>query len=323
MRFHSVDYSKDRDCDRGLVNRGFWFYLPRPLILCRLFGHKPVIDGTERLGAHPGARWVCCYRCGVRPDPQGELDPRHWSVGDKIVLGEPIDGVIRQPGTWPAGEQCTIGGQIVIGHASALGFSVKVGCAGSEHTLAAHASVPVLGALYLHTERFGTWLQRRLVPDGYESRVIEAEIWDRRLSWKLWAFRDSSSRQGWRSGTVRVGPLDIIRGEKRYGYEDHGEPVIITVTMPEGDSYPVTMQLQRQGHGRPNGRKKLSWSVHCSHDAGIPHRNDWKDGMCGWAVKVSDTAVEDGWWPQQAAAATVVKITGLRGRYGWKAQVAA
>jgi hypothetical protein len=315
MRFHSVDYSKDRHGETGLVNRGFWFYLPRPLVTCHLLGHKPVVDGTEGFRGRPGHRWACCDRCGVRPEPQGNFV-------STAEIGAPV-AAPDMPGPWPAKAEGTIGGQIVIGRKAGCGVSVKVGNAGSEHTLAGHVAVPLLGALYLHTERFGTWLQRQLVPEGYESRVIEASVFDRHLSWGLWAPRDSGSRQGWRAGYVKVDPRDIVLGEKRYSYTDEGAPVTVTVTLPEGDSHEVTMQLQRQSLGRREGRKKLAWTVDCDNQPGISQRPGWKDGLCGWSVPVSDDAVEAGRWAQEAAAACVVKITGSRTRYGWKPPVAA
>jgi hypothetical protein len=323
MRFHSVDYRKDRHGETGLVNRGFWFYLPRPLVTCRVLGHKPVVDGTDGFRGRPGYRWVCCDRCGVRPEPQGSLDPAAWDSGDAVDLVGTLDGVMQPPGGWPERTEGVLGGQLVIGRKGGCGISAKVGNAGSEHTLAGHVAVPFLGALYLHTERFGTWLQRRLVPEGYESRVTEASVYDRHLSWRLWVLRDSGSRQGWRAGYVKIDPRDILLGEKRYSYETVGEPATVTVTLPEGDSYPVTVKLRRQSFGRPGGRKKLAWTADCRHDPGIPHRDGWKDGLVGWAVPVSDDAVEAGRWAQEAAAACVVKVTGLRIRYGWKPPVPA
>jgi len=322
MCFHSVDYRKDRSGERGLVNRGFWFRLPRPLLTCRILGHKPVVDGTKGFRDQPGVRWVCCDWCGMRPDPQGALDPAIWNIGDKFDPDR-VPGTLRDPGPWPQRAEGVLGGQVVIGHSPTLGFSVKVGNAGSEHTLAAHAGVPFLGALYLHTERFGTWLQRRLVPEGYESRVIEASVYDRHLSWKLWVFRDSGSCQGWRAGYVKIDPRDIAWGEKRYSYDDQ-DRAAVNLAVSETEIHPVTMKLQRQSFGRPRGRKRLSWVVHCEAEApgGISHRPGWKDGLCGWSVPVSDVGVESGLWPREAAAASVAKIVGNRIRYGWKPPVA-
>lgn len=196
MRFHSTDYRKDRERRGVLLNRGFWFWLPRPLATCRILGHRPVVDGTAGLGGRPGARWVCCDRCGVRPEPQGSLDPAAWSRGDAFDLRVPADGVVRAHGAWPEHPEGVFGGQLILGRTSSCGISVKVGNAGSEHTLAGHISLPFPAALYLHTEQFGTWLQRRLVPDGYESRVIEAAVHDKRLWWRLWVLRDSRFAPG-------------------------------------------------------------------------------------------------------------------------------
>jgi hypothetical protein len=327
MRFHTTDYRKDRDLGRGnLLNRGFWFWLPRPLVICTLFGHKPVVDGTEGFNGRPGARWVCCDRCGVRPEPQGDLDPAAWNIGDRWDLSGVINELpSRQPGDWPGRPEGTIGGQLIIGGRVTAGVEIKVGNAGSEHVLAAHASIPQLGALYLHTERIGQWLQRRLNPVGYESKVISLDVHDGRAYWKVWASRDEHHRDTprWRDGSARLDPRDIAWGEKRYSYEDAGAPAVVMVTMPDGDSYDVTMTLQRQSLGRPGRRQKLAWIVDCRHREGIPHRDGWKDGLCGWAVPVSDDAAERSTWQREAAAATAAKVAGLRIRYGWKPPAAA
>jgi hypothetical protein len=330
MRFHSADYRKDRDLGRGnLLNRGFWFWLPRPLVTCGLLGHKPVVDGTEGFRGRPGHRWVCCDRCGIRPAPQGDLDPAVWNVGDSIDLAVHSgvgSGVRRRPGPWPARPEGTIGGQLIIGGRTTLGAAVKVGNAGSEHALAAHACVPWLGALYLHSEGFGQWVQRRLNPVGYESKVVSFDVHSGRAYWKLWASRYEHRRDTprWRDGSSRLDPRDIAWGEKRYSYEAVGDPVTVAVTMPDGDTYDVTMTLQRKSFGRPEGRKRLSWTVKCTHRDGIPHRNhDWKDGLCGWSVPVSDEAAQRGTWSREAAAASAAKVASLRIRYGWKPPVTA
>ena len=70
MHTHSTNYRKDRKQPGTLINRGFWLnHIPRPLITCRILGHKPVVDGTKGFHDRPGARWVCCDRCGTRPSP--------------------------------------------------------------------------------------------------------------------------------------------------------------------------------------------------------------------------------------------------------------
>jgi hypothetical protein len=329
VRFHTVDYRKDRDSgSRALVNRGFWFFgLPRPLLACRLLGHKPVVDGTEGFNGRPGARWVCCDRCGVRREPQGRLDPDVWGIGDPIRPDATAfgPGTIR-PGRWPSRPEGTIGGQLIIGGPPRLSVEAKVGNAGSEHVLAAHVSLPIVGALYLHSEQFGTWLQRRLNPIGYESRVTSLNVHGGRVYWRLWALRDSGNRGSWRDGSVRIDPRDIALGERRYSYEDvpDASAVPVTIVLPDGDMHTVEMTLQRQVFGRARSRKNLSWTVSCESKAGISYRPaSWKDGLTGWSVTVSDAAVEAGFWHKEAIAETIVKVTGMRLRYAWKPPVTA
>ena len=329
MWWHTVDYkAQGRDVPRALVNRGFWLRAPRLILLCRLAGHDPVVDGTEGFNGRPGHRWVCCDRCGIRPEPQGVLDPAIWNIGDPAdpasipfdaVRGE-YRGVSSHPGRWPARPDGTVGGQLIIGGRTTLGAGVKVGNAGSEHVLAAHACIPFLGGLYLHTERHGQWLQRRLNPEGYHSRVIDFAVHNGHAWWQIWTFRDDSAYgQTWRDSSVRLDPRDILLGERRYSYTDTTGPEPVTLVLPDGTTHELTMKLQQQSHGRRRGRKRLSWTVDCDCRDGIPTRTRGGrgDGLHGWSVPVSDEAVDARAWRQEAAAATVVKVTEMRIRYGY------
>lgn len=319
LRWHSADYrTRDGGGVRGaLADRGFWLHLTRPLLACQLAGHRPVVDGTEPLGTYPAHRWVCCDRCGIRPEPQGDLDPAIWSIGDRIDLATRI-GIRRRPGGWPARAEGVIGGQVIVGGRTTLGASVKVGNKGSEHVLAAHACVPWLGGLYLHTEGFGTWVQRRLNPAGYESRVTSLEVHAGRVWWRVWAPRDSGPAPRWQDGSLRIDPRDIALGERRYTYTPAGGPVTGALRDLDGAAYEYTATLNRQACGRRHGRARLSWSV--SFDlpaAGIPYQPG-KSGMTGWSVPVDDQAVAAGMWLDAAIAASIAKVTGLRIRYEYK-----
>lgn len=322
MWWHSVDYKAQRGGVRGaLADRGFWVHLPRLIPVCRIAGHKPVVDGTAGFNGRPGSRWVCCDRCGVRPEPQGTLDSGTWNIGDPIDLDSPIKDAPGGPGLWPASPEGEIGGQLTIGGHVTAGVAVKVGNCGSEHVLAAHACVPFLGGLYLHTERFGTWVQRRLNPVGYESRVISLDVHDGHAYWRLWSGRDGRRKEEpwWRNSSVRVDPRDILLGERRYSYTDVSSEEPVTLLLPDGTEHAMTMKLQRQSHGRNRGRKRESWTVDCGCRDGIPTRSDGhRGGMNGWAVAVGDKAVEAGAWQQEAIAATIVKVTEIRVRYGFK-----
>lgn len=347
MRWHTVDYLEREGAARtARVSRGFWLrYIPRPLILCRLFGHRPVVDGTTGFRAGDlGHRWVVCDRCGVRPDPQGDLDPTVWNIGDrytgqfmaKLPSRHPDRSAALKalktvtggypPGPWPTGVTGTLGGQIVIfpGRYPSIGFTLKVGNKGSEHTLAADFHLPWLLSLYLHTERFGSWLVQRLNPTGYESKVISVEVSHGRLYWRLWVDRDGGwsskapLRKRLRNGSVQVDPRTLLLGPKRYDYTDVGEPFDAVVRMPHGDDHPVVLKLQRVTHGRRRGRKRLWWHIHCKAAAGIPTKPGGRGGILGLGVDVSDAAVADGTWPAEAAARLAVRLTDDRRRYGWR-----
>lgn len=315
---HATDYLKrDNDTSRGrrdmLVHRGFWIHhVPRPLLACRARGHEPVVDGTT--GAR-NYRWVCCDRCGLRTSPQGDLDADDWNIGDAYT-GE-------LPGPWPYADG-QLGAEVVIGRRNCgVGASVKIGHGGSEHTLAAHVHLGPLGAVYVHTERFGTWLQRRLNPDGYDSRVIEVEANDGRLYWHLWTKRGewSSMTPKWRHGSTVIDPRDRLLGPLLYSYEQVGDPVTATIRMPEGDDHEVELALRRVRRGRRGGDGKLSWDVRWESEKGILfRRGSWKgDEVTSSGVAVSDSAVEAGRWAEEACAAIAVRVSGMRTRYRWRA----
>lgn len=346
MHAFTVNY-KRRDNSRELVNLGFFLSsLRRPLILCRLFGHRPVVDGTEGFRDQPGYRWVTCDRCAVRPDPQGRLSAADWNVGQPYT-GEwsaPLPADWREqtktlnglklapqypPGPWPTDATGGLGGQLLVGHRwGRIGFELKVGNKGSEHTLAASVHLWFLGALYLHTERFGSWLVRRLNPTGYNSKVIGLSLDGKYLTWKLWAERDggSSPRDPWRKkirhNSINIDLRDKLLGPRRYSYDDTGDPVTAAVHMPQGDDHEVTLQLQRQTLGRRRGRKRRSWNVDWECAAGIPTRPDNRGRVMGSGVSVSDAAVANGVWIIEATSAIAAQMTVDRRRNDWEPETA-
>ena len=201
---------------------------------------------------------------------------------------------------------------------------MKVGNAGSEHTLAAHARLGPLGALYLHTESFGTWLQRRLNPTGHHSRVVGLHVEDGRFRWELWAKRDVflSAGPAWMQGSVRIDPRDIVLGERRYSYADVGDRVPAVVRMPHGDDHVVTLQLQRQTFGRARGPKRETWAVNWECKGGIPTKPGGRGRVSGSGVKVFDPAEADT-WVGEAVAAVAHALAGDRARYGYRPDHAA
>lgn len=315
--FHGIDYRKQDGAEAGyLVNRGFWLHaLPRLLLVCRLFGHRPVIDGTEDRPTQAGARWVCCDRCGLRPNI-----PR--PANGEFPIGQRCPWPIRST-AWPAAVG-VVGGQLVIGKRSSgdASVSVKIGNAGSEHTLAGQVTLGRLGGLYLHSEQFGTWLQRRLNPVGYHSRVIEVGLSDWRLRWRFWAKRDewSSDTPRWRDGSLNVDPRDRLLGPVRVTYETHGEPVTAAVRLPDGDDHEVVFELQRVVRARRRGRSRASWSAEWTSEAGVPYRTPcWKgNGVCQTSEPIPDAAVDQDRWVEVAAAKAALHVTELRGRYRWR-----
>lgn len=341
MHFHTVNYAKDHARRRGrgrLAHRGYWLSdVPRPLLLCRLLGHRPVVDGTQGHGDRPGHRWVVCDRCGTRPDPQGSLDPA-LPIGSRYTgpwlnatpdrtnfkdAAGPREEHRQLPGPWPGRPTGALGAELVVGRSyERLGFAweIKVGNCGSEHTLAAHIRLDPLFALHLHTETFGTWLQRRLNPAGYQSRVTGLHVGDGRLRWQLWSKRDEYSRTDpwWQHGSIRIDPRDLLLGPRRYDYEPIGEPRTATVRMPHGDDHEVTLKLERRTHGRRNRRKFDAWTVDWSARRGIPTKPHSRGGIYGSGVTVSADAVNEGTWPTEACAAIAAALTTDRTSNGYQ-----
>lgn len=376
MHRFTVNYLK-RDGRKSrwqLVNVGFFVNgLPRAMLLCRLFKHRPVVDGTLPIrvsGGYVGQAymWVCCDRCGVRPEPQGSLDPNMHRIGQRYAgpwgprirektlarVKEDLPFLYR-PGPMPESATGEVGGQLVIGGGlPGWGCEFKVGNAGSEHTLAASLHAGKLGALYLHTERFGTWLVRRFNPDKQErsqSRVTGLHIGLDRVEWKLWVQRDDSraaypvslaynavakllrfkhrmrvhrtldGRRWWRHGAIHFNVLDKALGPKLYSYTEVSEAFRM-LRLDEGE-YLLKLELKRVVRGRKRGfkPKPQPWSVEWSAQGkGIPDRpdhNDWKGPVFGSSVEVSRTAVKAGTWPAEAIAAIAVQVAGWRTRRGW------
>ncbi len=356
MYAFSTNYvDRDREQHRRpshRFHRGYFITsLPRLMLWCRLFGHKPVVDGTgtydpdKPKSAH---RWVVCDRCGVRGEPQGSLDPAHYNEGDRYdgpwapllpsekTARELADHLFELkkldyflPGPIPTrshgGEKLgtalgSIGAEVVSGGQWTLfGFELKVGNCGSEHTLAAHLHLWPFGSLYLHTERFGTWLQRRLNPVGYQSRIIRAEIRQWQFSWRLWSERDGSRREPrWQNFDLRFNPLDRLLGPDRYSYEDvGGASTTGIVRMPESD-YLVGLHLKQRTGGRRRGRKRTAWTVDWEAlGNGIPTKGPLRGRITAAGVEVSARSVSKGTWPAEALAAIAARLTADRTSRGW------
>lgn len=338
MHAFSIDHTKDRPDPRVLLHRGYFAHgLPRLIPVCRLIGHKPVVDGTDsKYGPEDRrrTRWVCCDRCGVRPEPQGHLDPDQWQLGQpytgptsaakhlsptvaKQLARRSIGPVVStEPGPWPAQPEGVLGAELVIGRSHSIGADFKVGNCASEQTIAAHVGLGPLGALYVHAENYGTWLQRRLNPTGYESKVTGIAMRGARLEWQIWSPRDHNTKQPvWRHGSLKLDPRDRLFGRRHYDYQNVGDKQDAIVRMPHGDDHTVRLQLQRCTYGRTK-RAFHSWTVDWECSGGIPTKPGGS-GVQGSAVEVSAQAVKAGSWSAEAVAAIALKLTGSRARYDY------
>ncbi|MFI6909676.1 hypothetical protein ACIBKY_51035 [Nonomuraea sp. NPDC050394] len=328
------------------VHRRFWLHdVPRLMLWCRLRGHRPVVDGHGPIakGLH-AARWVVCDRCGVRPDPQGNLDPEQWDIG------QPYDGPwtpltrdlaasawtellgltqrpvhrddARKPGRWPDKPTGTLGAELVLGKTfGVFSAEVTIGCAGDEHPISCHLRLWPFGALYLHTEAFGAWLQRRLIPDGYYSRVINISVDEWTIRWQWWAREDEWAREDpwWMHGRISLDLVEKLFGPKRYSYETVNGPTLGLVHMPDGDSHQVQLVLQRRRYGRPR-RKRAAWSWVVKWTANSPgiETRPGKSGILSSAVEVPADTVQTGAWATLACGLIAHKLTADRIRNGYR-----
>ena len=344
MHRFAIDRAKDRPDPRVLLHRSYYLSsVPRLMALCRLLGHKPVIDGYDsQYGPEEQRRrrWVACDRCGVRPSPQGHLDPDQWHLGQRYpgpFTGRHMPeqaarqlakrGIIPKPSTapgpWPTDPTGDLGAELVIGRSHSIGADIKIGNPGSEHVLAGHIGLGPLGALYVHTERFGQFIQRRLNPTGHESRVTGVSIYDGQLSWKLWAKRDEWSKTDpkWMHGSISIDPLDYLYGPQKNHKVSETERVPAVVRMPEGDTHDVTVHLEKWETRRTRGRARTYWLAQWDCKKGIPVRNhDWKGDetfSCSWGIEgvTPDTPR----WPLILAAKAAEQCTRDRARYGYRA----
>lgn len=338
MHRFTVDYRKHRPDHGALVNRGYFLNgLPRLIALCRLLGHKPVVDGYDsQHGDKECARWVCCDRCGIRPEPQGFLDPDQWNLGQRYIgpfnPTQPMspvvrkqltsrghDAGIRQPGAWPSKPTSDIGAQLIIGRSyGGAGFDIKVGSPTSEQCLAAHISLSPLGALHVHTEDHGRWIQKLLNNKEWESRETGLRLERGSFSWRVWAPRDSSSIHDpwWMRGSVHIDPRHYLLGPDRGNCTRHSPETQATVYMPDGTQYDVTLTLERWERGRTRGRKAVTWEADWSCRGGIPVRFD--RSVHGANVKVGEQSATSEQWIQEACAAIAAKCAQDRARYGYE-----
>lgn len=341
---HARSINRNRGDDRQptlFVSRTFWVSdVPRLIPLCRLLGHKPVVDGTST-----PCRWVVCDRCGVRANPQGNLDPDQWDIGQPYPgpfnTEPPLSPTVRkqferkgitparagEPGPVPAHPTSTVGGEIHLGKSKwrTVGIDFKVGNPGSEQVLAASLRLGPLGSLYLHTEDHGRWLQRRLNPTGYQSREIGLSLYGGRLSWKAWARRDEhrASDPKWMSGSVRIDPRDHLLGPLRNHKVDQTDDVPATVRMPEGDTYDVTVRLEKWESRRARSRRpgRIYWLAQWDCKKGIPVRNhSWKGDetfSCSW--RIDGVTPDNPRWPLILAATAAQQCSRDRAHYNYRA----
>ncbi len=348
MYGHTIDYQARDGRERGvLLNRGWWLHeTPRLMLRCRLLGHRPVVDGY---GPHErgldARRWVACDRCGVRPEPQGNLDPEQWAIGQRYTgpfvaekgpyvlttelvrrsMGRMLTGHFP-PGPWPRRPTGTVGGQVLLGRwggGFTIGLDICPG--GHDHTLRFHAAISGLFFISIHLDDHGWWLTRRLLPrDSYDARKIGLNLHEWTLRWSLWEREGhwSSGDPKWWQGSISLDLVERLLGPKRYSYTDEEGPVFGRVTLPEGDSYQVKLTLQRRRLGRPRSRRaREAWTVEWESDRCIPTRSDGKRGSTwGSSVEVTDDAVNRRVWPDHAVRLIGMDMSALRKRYGYQSE---
>lgn len=350
MHRFTVDYSKDRPDPRVLMNRGFFLHgLPRLIALCRLLGHKPVVDGYDsKYGREEErrARWVICGRCGIRPEPQGTLNPDDWNLGQPYTgptsTSPRLSPIVRKqlaarglgpapnplPGPWPKNPTSAVGAQVIIGRSTFLSAQFKVGSSSSEQCLAANLSLGPLGAIYIHTEDHGRFIQRRLNGNkdlATESRVTGIDFYRGRLTWKLWklwAPRDThfNDQPWWMGRSIPIDPRHYLYGPVTNRKVSSTAKTPATVRMPDGDTYDVLVRLERWSIGRKRGRRRDHWTIDWEYKPGIPYRAG--DSYFSGNHPIQHVTADTPDWPALVAQSVADFIARDRARYGYQHTVA-
>lgn len=159
----------------------------------------------------------------------------------------------------------------------------------------------------------------------YEGRRFQIRTDGGCLWLELWT-RKNGHKSGefarWRSRSIKLNPIDILFGDKRYWYED-SEVDRILIDMPEA-VYPVKATLQRQRFGRPKLPKRhvQSWTVKVDayECKGIPNRVDHSGGWKGDRVYGFSVGLKEGRkdWQIDAKAAIEARILKDRADSGFR-----
>lgn len=342
MHRFTVDYSKDRPDPHVLMNRGFFLHgLPRLILLCRLFGHRSVVDGYDSQYGRDEerrARWVNCGRCGIRPEPQGVLDPDEWQLGQRYTgpfnPGQPmsptvrkqlirrgLDAGIRLPGAWPENPTSAVGAQVIIGRSDFVSAKVKVGSSSSEQCLAANLSLGPIGAIYVHTEDHGRFIQRRLNGGqrlDTQSRVTGIDFHRGRLTWKLWAPRDTyfNDTPWWMGRSIPVDPRHYLFGKVTNRKVATTDKTAATLTMLEGDTYDIVVRLEQWSVGRQRGRRREHWTAdwECKQSIHVGAGREYSGG----SLPVQHVTTNTPDWPGHVAAAVAGELARDRARYNYR-----
>lgn len=246
-------------------------------------------------------------------------DRRQWSGRGRLNL-------------W-RNDECvaSIGAEVVCPRRPRAEASVRLhfGNRYSETPIDAHLAF--LGAgIYLNTSlgrRAADWITRG------RSRDLRLAVRNGELWWNLWTSPDHDHskhvRRGgkYRSWTCRDGcfsldPMEWAWGPKRYFYEDvdtvHRDVVI------DGDTYPVTLTLQRASRGRVKSTRRRHQYLSCdwSAERGIPTHFDksygWKGtGTYGSSFHLPEWAADSTRWGEVAAAQLAAWVISERAQTGW------
>lgn len=302
-----------------LVNAEVVVTVRRRLVRCRMFGHRAVVDGD------PDRRWVVCARCGVRPFPQGVLDPARHPVGARYrgpFTGPLMTGTGMLPGVWQPHQRGAVGVQVVAGGGvPGLSVGVTVGAATSLHPLAWHLRFGWFGGLFGYTLKIGAGWARRVNPSAGSKRVCSVTLTGGVLSWRWWMPQlDPAGTRWWRAGHLTVSPVTWVWGPHTQDREPVDHPQVVrTVRMPERD-YPTRLQLVRVTTGRPRGRRRVvSWVVRWDTlGPGVPTVGPLRGRVRTGVVTVSEASVVAGTWAASAAALAAAELTERRTGAGWE-----
>jgi hypothetical protein len=350
MRVTTFNYRRDGSREYRIHRAWTVRDIPRwALLLCRLFGHRPVTAGFDSKHIPP-SRWVECRRCGSRPQWQGRLSAlAHPHIGKRYrgqwAPDDTADLILRagelthprykikddelpslpcKP--WSASpRRATFRTELSMRRRwlrdGLLDLTFRFTTDAYDGGMGIWLTI---GPLFISAdlehafERFHRWLKH----GSLDEREFEVGIRGWTLHLTPWGVAHSWTRADpwWKRG-VSIDLKDRILGRPIYTTVTVEEPTSVIVPMPEGP-YAATITLERAMWERPR-LTRLTRNVVYRYDLTPAHHipapgkgeNSWDCGDDGtWSIS-GPCAGPDTEWKAKAVGDLVASCLRSRERY--------